>query len=91
MHLSFYSVTIIFCFSGSVVILGDTNNEAWCKTAEATMQVTQEEKEIEFKTPSKKSYENLRINKIDLLKCKILEEELEFKKKMHEKNSRLKF
>ncbi|PZC73758.1 hypothetical protein B5X24_HaOG208817 [Helicoverpa armigera] len=75
---------------GSVVILGDTNNKAWCRTAEATMQVTQEEKEIEFKTPSKKSYENLRINKIDLLKCKILEEELEFKKKMHEKELKIK-
>ncbi|CAG5046352.1 unnamed protein product [Parnassius apollo] len=75
---------------GNIVLLGDSNNEAWCKTAEETIQVSQEEKEINFKTPIKKSYDNLRSNKIDTLKCKILEEELEFKKKMHEEELKMK-
>ncbi|CAG4977448.1 unnamed protein product [Parnassius apollo] len=39
---------------GNIVLLGDSNNEAWCKTAEATMQFSQEEKEINFKTPIKR-------------------------------------
>lgn len=48
-----------------------------------TKQVTQESKEeeknnMEYKTPIKKINEfNMRTKKIDFLKCKILEEELE--------------
>lgn len=83
------SYVTIFCFLGSIVVLGDTNNEAWSKlktTAEATIH-TEEEKEM--KTPIKKCNE-IRSNKIDILKCKILEEELEFKKKLHEEDLKIK-
>lgn len=45
---------------------------------------------MDYKTPIKKSYENLRTNKIDLIKCKILEEELEYKKKLHEEELKIK-
>ncbi|KAJ8729002.1 hypothetical protein PYW07_006698 [Mythimna separata] len=54
----------------SLVIYGDNNNEAWCEVAEATIEVTQDKKEAEFKTPIKKSYENLRANRIDVLNIK---------------------
>ncbi|CAK1592133.1 unnamed protein product [Parnassius mnemosyne] len=54
---------------------------------EATMKVTQEEKEIKT---IKKSYQHLKSNKINVLKCKIIEEELEFKKKMHEEEQKIK-
>ncbi|XP_073967002.1 uncharacterized protein [Choristoneura fumiferana] len=80
---------------GTVVILGDNNNEAWSKTAKATpaTPVTQnkveEQKPVNFKTPVKKNNENIKTNKIDDLKCKILEEELEFKQCLHEEEMKI--
>lgn len=53
-----YPTLYFFCFSGSVVILGDNNNEAWSKVAEATIE---DKKEAEFKTPIK-----MRANRIDV-------------------------
>ncbi|CAH2108798.1 unnamed protein product [Euphydryas editha] len=74
---------------GGVVILGDNNNEAWCKTPgkQNNQEKKKEEKaNVDYKTPIKKNYDNFRTNKIDLLKCKILEEELEYKKNYTKKN-----
>ncbi|KAJ0169396.1 hypothetical protein K1T71_014983 [Dendrolimus kikuchii] len=72
-------------------INGDENNTAWHKTPEVTIQSNQEEKKkIHCETPIKKSYNNLRTNRIDELKCKILEEELEFKRKIHEEDLKIK-
>ncbi|CAH2088448.1 unnamed protein product [Euphydryas editha] len=75
---------------GGVVILGDNNNEAWCKTPgkQNNQEKKKEEKaNVDYKTPIKKNYDNFRTNNIDFLKCKILEEELEYIKKNYTKKN----
>ncbi|KAJ8707038.1 hypothetical protein PYW08_011172 [Mythimna loreyi] len=74
---------------GPTGVLSDSSDETWYKKDEDTISVSQEKIEVEFKTPVKRNFENLK-TKMDVLKCKLLEEELEFKKKMHEEELKIK-
>ncbi|CAG9784730.1 unnamed protein product [Diatraea saccharalis] len=76
--------------NGSTIILGDTNDDAWCTVPEQKKEEDKNEQILYDKTSKKRRFEDMKCNKIDSIKYEILKEELEFKKKLHEEELRIK-
>ncbi|CAG9791819.1 unnamed protein product [Diatraea saccharalis] len=76
--------------NGSTIILGDTNDDAWCTVPEQKKEEDKNEQILYDKTSKKRRFEDMKCNKIDSIKYEILKEELEFKKKLHEEELKIK-